>query len=142
MGKQSEMQIFLSHVESDRDWARELSQQLSAAGLRVVDPFNDAFPGDNWFLKIGKALDESEAMIVLISPEAVKSSWLRSEIQYALGSEKFQNRLIPVEVEPTEDFPWVLRHMQWVGGSPAEAGQRIVKILEDVGHHKVHADAH
>ena len=137
-----EMQVFLSHVKSDGDWARELSQQLSAAGLRVVDPFNELLPGDNWSLKIGRALDESEAMIVLISPEAVKSDWLRSEIQYALGSEKFQNRLIPVEVEPTDDFPWVLRHLTWVGGDPAEAGRRIVKILEQVGSHTAHADAH
>jgi hypothetical protein len=138
----SEIQVFLSHVKSDRVWAQELSHQLSAAGIRVVDPFSDLFPGDNWSLKIGKALDESEAMIVLISPEAVKSDWLRSEIQYALGSEKFQNRLIPVEVEPTEDFPWVLRHMRWAGGSPVEAGQRIVKILEEVGSQRMHAESH
>lgn len=134
------MQVFLSHVKSDGDWARELSQQLSAAGIRVVDPFNELLPGDNWSLKIGQALDESEAMIVLISPEAVKSDWLRSEIQYALGSEKFQNRLIPVEVEPTDDFPWVLRHLQWVGGNPAEAGRRIAKILDEVENPKVNAD--
>jgi hypothetical protein len=137
-----DLQVFLSHVKSDKSWARELSQHLSAAGIRVVDPFSELLPGDNWSLKIGRALDESEAMVVLISPEAVKSDWLRSEIQYALGSEKFQNRLIPVEVKPTEDFPWVLRHMRWAGGSPAEAGQRIVKILEEVGSQKTNAEAH
>lgn len=137
-----EIQVFLSHVKSDRAWAQKLSQELAAAGIHVVDPFSELLPGDNWSLKIGKALDESEAMIVLISPEAVKSDWLRSEIQYALGSEKFQDRLIPVEVEHTEDYPWVLRHMRWAAGSPAEAGQRIVEILEEVGDQRVNAAAH
>jgi len=138
----SEIQVFLSHVKSDSDWAQELSHQLTAAGIRVVDPFSELFPGDNWSLKIGKALDESEAMIVLISPEAVKSDWLRSEIQYALGSQRFQDRLIPVRVKPTEDFPWVLRGMRWAEGSPAEAGQRILKILEEVGSQRTHAGSH
>lgn len=142
MSESSEIQVFLSHVPSDGVWARELSQQLAAAGIRVVDPISELFPGDNWSLEIGKALDESEAMVVLISPEAVKSNWVLNEIQYALGSEKFQNRLIPVAVKPTEDFPWVLRRLQWVGGNPAEAGQRIAKILEEVGNHKANADAH
>jgi hypothetical protein len=142
MAHSPDMQVFLSHVQSDGAWARELSQQLSAAGIRVVDPFSELLPGDNWSLKIGKALEDSEAMVVLISPEAVKSTWLRSEIQYALGSEKFQNRLIPVQVHPTDDFPWVLRHMRWVEGSPAEAGKRIVKILEEVGNNRVNADSH
>jgi len=134
-----EIQVYLSHVASDGPWARELAHQLMAAGIRVVDPFDELFPGDNWSLKIGRALEESEAMIVLISPEAVKSNWLHGEIQYALGEERFEGRLIPVKVKPTDDFPWVLRNMQWVGGNPDEAGRGIVKILEEVGSHKVHA---
>jgi hypothetical protein len=138
----SEIQVFLSHVPSDGPWARELAQQLAAAGIRVVDPFDELLPGDNWSLKIGKALEESEAMIVLISPAAVKSSWLRGEIQYALGEERFEGRLIPVKVEPTDDFPWALRSMPWVGGDPVEAGRRIVEILEEVGTHTVNAAAH
>jgi hypothetical protein len=142
MASPAGIQVFLSHVPSDRRWARELAQQLAAAGLKVFDPIDELFPGDNWSLKIGTALDESTAMVVLLSPEAVKSNWVLNEIQYALGSEKFQHRLIPVEVEPTEDFPWILRKMQWVRGNPAEAGRQIVKILERAGNHKVNADAH
>ena len=95
MGRLPEIQVFLSHVPSDGPWARELSEQLAPAGVRVVDPISDLLPGDNWSLEIGRALDESEAMVVLISPTAVKSNWVLNEIQYALGSEKFQDRLIP-----------------------------------------------
>jgi len=137
-----DIQVFLSYAQSDGKWARELSGHLEAAGVRVLDPLGQLLPGDNWSLEIGKALDSSQAMVVLISPAAARSSSVKREIQFALGSEKYQDRLIPVEVEPTTDFPWVLRHFQWIKGSPSQAGQRVAEILEAAGELDVHADAH
>lgn len=131
MGKSEEIHVFLSYAHPDQGWARKLSDELKAAGLHVLDPASELLPGDNWHLEIGKALDESEAMVVLISPKAAQSPWVQREIEYALGSERFQDRLIPVEVEPTHDYPWVLRHLRWVAGDPSEAGRRIAQILQD-----------
>jgi TIR domain len=142
MGSGQGLKVFLSYAQSDGKWARELSEHLEAAGFEVFDPIGQLLPGDNWSLEIGKALDDSQAMVVLISPAAVQSSWVQREIQYALGSEKYQDRLIPVEVEPTTDFPWVLRHLQWIKGDPLEAGQRVAEILQSTGELDVHADAH
>jgi hypothetical protein len=138
------LRIFLSHVPSDQHWARKLSEQLEAAGFEVFDPFDGLLPGDNWSLKIGRALDTADAMIVLISPAAASSTWVQSEIQYALGSERFQDRLILVEVEPTEDFPWVLNHLPWIklGGNLSEAGRQVSKILHTSAAPDLHADAH
>lgn len=136
------LKVFLSYAQSDGAWAREISQHLEAAGFRVFDPMGELLPGDNWSLEIGKALDASHAMVVLISPAAVRSQWVQREIQYALGSEKYQDRLIPVEVEPTSDFPWILRHVQWIKGDPAKAGQQVAAILQAAGEPDVHADAH
>jgi hypothetical protein len=136
------MKVFLSYAQSDRGWAKKLSEDLAGAGFQVFDPVGELLPGDNWSLEIGKALDDSQAMVVLISPAAVRSPWVQREIQYALGSEKYQDRLIPVEVEPTTDFPWVLRHVQWIKGDPSHAGRQVAEILQAVGGLDVHADAH
>jgi hypothetical protein len=122
--------VFLSYANSDEKWARKISEQLAAAGFQVFDPADRLVGGDNWFLEIGKALDNAEAMVVLISPAAVRSSWVQREIQYALGSEKYQDRLIPVEVEPTADIPWILRHLQWIKGDPSQAGRQVAKLLQ------------
>ena len=136
------LKVFLSYAQSDGSWARELSGHLEAAGFRVLDPVGQLLPGDNWSLEIGKALDSSQAMVVLISPAAVRSPWVQREIQFALGSEKYQDRLIPVEVDPTNDFPWVLRHLPWIKGNPSQAGQQVAEILEAAGEPDVHAGAH
>jgi hypothetical protein len=124
-------QVFLSYTDSDEKWARKLCEYLEAAGFRVFDRQDQLFPGDNWHLEIGKALDTSNAMVVLISPAAMRSSWVRREIEYALVSVQYKDRLIPVEVEPTADFPWILRHMPWIKGkgNPEEAGPGVAELL-------------
>jgi hypothetical protein len=138
------MRIFLSHAQSDLGFARKLSEHLGAAGFQVFDPTDELLPGDNWSLEIGRALDISDAMVVLISPASARSPWIKHEIQYALGSERFQDRLILVEVEPTDDFPWVLNHLPWIRleGNFAEAGEQVSKILHASGRPDVHAASH
>jgi len=138
------IRVFLSYAHSDQQCARKLSEYLDAAGFQVFDPADELLPGDNWSLEIGRALDTSEAMVVLISPAGVLSPWVQREIQYALGSERFQDRLIPVEVEPTNDFPWVLNHLPWIKleGNFAEAGEQLSKILHAAGKPDLHAASH
>src|SRR5438128_1159657 len=102
------MQVFISHADADSDLAWELAAGLSEAGIDVWFARDQLFPGDNWQLAIGKALERSKAMIVLVSPESVKSTFVRSEIQFALGSLNYENRVIPVLVRPTDKIPWML----------------------------------
>jgi hypothetical protein len=144
MDRTNGMQVFISHAYSDAGLARQISQSLETQGFQVFDPAVQLLPGDNWHLEIGKALEASQAMVVLISPAAALSSSVQGEIQYALGSENFEGRLIPVEVEPTQDFPWILRRFQWIQikDDPAEAGHQVAKILQPAREPDVHADAH
>ena len=53
-------------------------------------------------------------MIVLVTPQGVNSEWVSREIEYAIGSRKYEGRLIPVMGRPTSDIPWVLRHFHIV----------------------------
>ena len=71
-------------------------------------------PGENWALKYGKGLETSDAMIVLLSPDAAKSDWVRHEIDYALSSPRFKDRLIPLLVRNTAEVPWILERQQLI----------------------------
>ena len=101
------MRVFLSYAESDQEVARELASRLKEAGHTVW--FADNAPGEDWILRVGKALNEAEALVVLLSPKAMKSDWVRKEIEYALGAVQYRGRLIPVMVKPTSDIPWILK---------------------------------
>ncbi len=124
------MNVFISYSSEDGEWAQELISRLKRAGLKVWDAASEVAAGDNWSLKIGKALEKSDAMIVLISPDSARSPWVQREIEYALTSERFQDRLIPVVVRPTSKYPWILQRMQMEKGKPAEVSKRILSRLK------------
>ena len=94
------MQVFLSYENTDKEFASALSSELERRGLSVWLDKRNLLPGDNWSLEIGKALAKSQAMVVLISPESMRSNQVRQEIEYALGNSNYEHRLFPVEVRP------------------------------------------
>ncbi len=128
------MRVFLSYSAADERFARQLASELSRRGCDVWDPSAEVFPGDNYADQIGQALKQSKAMVVLLSPDSVKSEWVRREIEYALGDRNYAGRLFPVLVRPTEGVPWILRKLQLLraNNNPAEISKRIVSALKRV----------
>lgn len=126
------MKVFLSYASQDERHARELRERLAAAGLEVWDSNERLFPGDNWALAIGKALEQAQAMVVLLSPDSVASQNVRREIEYALVSTKYQKRLIPLVVRETREIPWILKKLPLMRlhDNIDEVAQRIVEILK------------
>ena len=113
------MKVFLSHSHADAPLAARVSAALRRSGLEVWDTDLDVLPGDNWAAAVGRALEESEAMVVLLTVDAINSPNVRREIEYALGAKRYSNRLIPVAVGdrerlPTHKVPWIVRKLPWV----------------------------
>src|SRR5260370_22716803 len=107
------MKVFLSYDQHDEQTAKQLAEGLKRAGLNVWSE-REILPGDLWSDKVSKALRDSDAMVVLVTPEAANSKQVRWEIDYALSKAAFKNRLIPVVVGalekiPKKQLPWILR---------------------------------
>jgi len=128
------MQVFFSYVPKDEEFARSLSTQLVKRGLRVWLPEEQVFPGDNVWRRIGEALENSRAMVVLLSPDSVRSENLRREIEFALGNPNYEGRVFPVVVRPTKDIPWILRKLKVFEGkrNVAQLGASIAEALKQV----------
>lgn len=131
---QHKIQVFLSYANTDKEFASALSNELERRGLSVWSDKQNLLPGDNWSLEIGKALAKSQAMVVLISPESMRSEKVRQEIEYALGHSSYEHRLFPVEIRPTEEVPWILRKFNILKStqSAAKISQTIADALEQV----------
>ena len=119
------MKVFISHSHTDAALAARVSDALEKSGLDVWDPDRDILPGDNWAGEVANALEESEAMIVLLTPAAVDSPYVKREIEYALGAKNYSNRLIPVVVGDPDQFPasaipWIVRRLPWFGLEDAD----------------------
>lgn len=126
------MKVFISYAVQDKDLARDLATRLTEQGYDVWFDEWQVLPGDNFAKRVGEALDESDAMVVLISPAAMQSNWVREEINFALGSQRYAGRLVPVVVEPTDEIPWILKRLQAVrvGKNRAQVSRRVAAALE------------
>lgn len=119
------MKVFLAHAHDDAPLATHISRALAESGLDVWDPDHDLFPGDNWASEVARALEEYQAMVVLLTPAAASSPDVKRNIEYALGAKNYSNRLIPVVIGGREHFPaaevpWIVRGMPWVELDDAE----------------------
>lgn len=98
--------------------ARKVASGLKASGFDVWDD-TKILPGQNWAEEIAQALRECEAMVVLVTPDALASQWVEAEISYGLGQPSYSHRLIPVfvgspEQIPEEKIPWILRRLKGI----------------------------
>ena len=122
--------IFLSYSGADREAAQKIAVHLREGGLQVWDPEMEILPGSDFTSTLKKALDSVEAVVVLISPEALESRSVSLEIEYALGAKRLRGRLIPVFLRPTKDAPWILQSLQPVRHeNPAKTGKQILELL-------------
>ena len=133
------MKVFISHSSSDAKLAKRVAAVLKEAGFQVWDD-TQILPGENWGEKLAEALQESEAMIILLTPASLHSQNISHEIGYALGKEDYKGRIIPViaappEQVPKEAVPWVLYKFPIIQLSDQEKDEeglrRIAQVLKE-----------
>jgi hypothetical protein len=89
--------VFLSYGRADHDIARAIAEQLQADG-RTVWWDAEATPGASFREEIARQLDDAKFVIVLWTPNSVRSQWVISEAQRAL----IQKKLIPVRTSDVD----------------------------------------
>jgi hypothetical protein len=134
------MKVFISYSSKDEALATKIVTSLEAAGLDAWYSKREIMPGDNWAEKIANGLKESNAMVVLVTPDALDSDAVQSSISYALSERAFNKRLIPVIVGDSADFakdriPWIFNRLKTISlskeGENEEQFKKIVQVLKD-----------
>jgi hypothetical protein len=134
------MKVFINYSPKDEGLATKLVATLEAAGLDAWFKKREILPGDNWAEKISQGLKESNAMVVLLSRDALDSDAVQSNISFALGEKAFSHRLIPVIVGDSQEFPsdripWIFNRLKTITLSKDskndEKFKEIVQALKD-----------
>lgn len=81
--------IFISHVEEDADVALETALKLEEAGYTTWCYELDSIPGLSYLLQTGTAIEQSQAVILLISPHSLGSHQVTREVVRAHESGKY-----------------------------------------------------
>ena len=110
------MKVFITHSHGNRPLVRQVVKTLKQAGLEVWDDEYDTYPSDNWAKVTGEALEQSDPLVVLITPDALDSVIVHRDIGYAVSNIQFEYRVIPVLVGvdlsvAKENFGWIMHHL-------------------------------
>lgn len=111
----TEVQVFISHdADADGAVARTLADHLRRRRLLPWLAPDSIPPGEPWVFAIEAGLLASRAALVLVSSAALRSGWVRKEIQMIVDLEVGGRlHVVPVRVEAC-DMPLILGGYQWV----------------------------
>jgi hypothetical protein len=120
---QRKLRVFLCHASQDKPTVRDLYQRLLAEDW--IDPWLDEerlLPGQDWNLEIEKAVESSDAVIVLVSTTSVsKEGYVQKELRQVLriAEEKLEGAIfvLPVRLDDC-GIPRQLRDIQFLDYFP------------------------
>lgn len=104
--------VFISHSHQDDELVRDLARRLRVAGLTPSVDLTELPLGTNWRRTVREQIRAADAMLILVTPAALKSDWTMTELGMAEG---FERVIIPViaGLKP-RDLPAPLRTFRTV----------------------------
>jgi len=79
--------VFISYSRKNQQYARKLAEDIRKHGFDVwIDDHIDY--GDRWWRTIVKAIEDSAAFVIIMSPDAEESEWVERELLLAQRSQK------------------------------------------------------
>lgn len=94
--------IFVSYSRKNSEFAEQLTKELTKKGADVWFDQLSIQPGETWDGSIDRALDEADAILLILSKASVKSENVMDEVGYGL---EYNKTIIPVLIEPC-DIPF------------------------------------
>ena len=109
-------EVFLSHASQDHAAAHRLRELLIAHEIPVWFSPRHIRGADQWQDEIGAALKRCGWFMILLTPHAVKSMWVKRELNYALIQKRYQNRIVPVLLKKCNfsALSWTLPQFQLI----------------------------
>jgi hypothetical protein len=108
--------VFLSHSSKDTAALKKLVAVLRDHGIKVWYSEKHIRGATQWHDEIGKALKRCDWFCVLLTPDSVKSKWVKREVHYALRSDRYEDRVIPLIFKncDMDELSWVLSGLQTI----------------------------
>jgi hypothetical protein len=122
--------IFVSYSRADSHFARLLKLELEKTGFDLWVDTERLLVGEDWRQAIDEAIQGSDAMIVVKSPDSYESQYVTYEWAFALG---IGVKIIPILVKSTKFHPRleVIQYLDFTNPDPSH--QPWGKLIERLG---------
>ncbi len=109
-------EVFLSHASRNHAAAQRLRDLLVAHGVPVWFSPHHIKGAQQWQDEIGAALARCDWFIVMLTPAAVKSMWVKRELNSVLAEKRYESRIIPLLFKQCDyrALSWTLPQFQFV----------------------------
>lgn len=122
-------QVFLSHSKTDRDFASRLANDLHAAGFPVWKAPESILPGEEWAQAIERGISTSTHFLLLMSPAAVASRWVKFEFLTALNMHLQDMMVIlPIEYQSC-DTPLFWKNFHAISNFEGQYAEGMIRLL-------------
>ncbi len=101
--------VFISYSMKDSDFVSKLTKDLMRNGFQVLTLDNVVLVGDNIREKVVDSIQNADFFVVVMSKDAVESSWVSDELEFAIKNNK---RVLPVLKEKI-DLPSKIKSIQY-----------------------------
>jgi uncharacterized protein YjbI with pentapeptide repeats len=137
---------FLSYSSRDQKFADLLHSQLQGKRIRVWLATEDLKIGDRFRARIDEAIRLYDKLLLVLSKDSVKSSWVQSEVEAAFERERKQKRtvLFPIRLDDTvmeTEDAWAaeIRRTRHIGDfckwrSHGSFEKSLARLLRDLKH--------
>lgn len=104
-------QVFISHAHQDTEFAHRLADDLRRKNFEIWIAPESIQLGELWVEGINRGLRESGIFLLVSTPNAIDSEWVRGETSYAIELATKQSlRFILVDLEEADVPPlWMVR---------------------------------
>jgi len=103
--------VFISYAREDQDFAHRLTRMLNHEGISASADM-DLAPGEDWGQHLRQTLDDADAMVLLVSPDALTNPYVLSEVGAALASDKPIIPVLPPNRRMPRDVPQPIGQLQ------------------------------
>src|SRR5262245_32448583 len=110
---ETKTRVFISYSRKDMAFADKLEAALRARGFEVLIDREEIYAFEDWWTRIEALIGGADAVVFVLSPEAVKSDVAVKEVAYAASLNK---RRAPVVYRRVEDsaVPEALRRLNFI----------------------------
>ncbi len=114
--------------------ASRVAEFLRSRGVAVWYSKTHIKAGQQWHDEIGRALERCDWFLVLLSPAAVQSHWVKRELLYALNDARYEEHIVPLNYQKCDfaKLSWTLGSFQ-LGDFTGTMEAGALKLLERWG---------
>lgn len=106
--------VFLSHTHIDKGFVERLAKDLNRLGIESWYDSYEIKVGESIFWRVEEGLRESEYFAIVLSPEALKSEWVKAEIETAWHNKMLEREraILPILYRDCE-LPSLMRGIKY-----------------------------